>query len=132
MLAGGSVGAKLAAGCLLALGLGVGCVALTAGPRHGGLDVHARGSGGAARLDSSTLAGGPAPVPRAGHAWPKALAAPLRPLALAPAASAGTTVREFGPEQGAGPGAPPPVAAVARHAAARSTTSAAQREFGPG
>ena len=42
LLAGGPLGAKLAVGCVIALGVGAGCVALTDGPFHPRAPVHGR------------------------------------------------------------------------------------------
>ncbi len=99
-LAGG-VGAKLAAGCLLALGVGAGCVALEGSQGHG----HARGHGDRKRagvrlhrtapdranglVATGAGAGGPIVSPPG----PRTLAR------SATASSAATASREFGPER---------------------------------
>jgi len=44
LLAGGPLGAKLAVGCVIALGVGAGCVALSDGPFHPRAPVQGRGS----------------------------------------------------------------------------------------
>jgi DNA-directed RNA polymerase specialized sigma24 family protein len=132
LLAGGPLGAKLAAGCLLAIGVGVGCVALGAGPDRGREGVHLRGSVRVERLLSPTLAGRPAaPALGAGRASSSGVRARARPLPVGSTAPPDTIVREFGPEQGGEGGAPASVAAAGRQAA-RPTANAAQREFGPG
>jgi DNA-directed RNA polymerase specialized sigma24 family protein len=129
-LGGGGLAAKLAAGCLLALGVGAGCVAL----EHAG-----GGRGGRALPDARRLApilaggasgGGVVPgargavAPRAGAVKPAG-----RPPALA-------QDREFTPEQAP---AAAPVPHLARAAAAGAAAppspteaGAAEREFGPG
>jgi RNA polymerase sigma factor (sigma-70 family) len=55
LLAGGSVGAKLAVGCLLALG--VGCVALTVNPDHGRVPTHRHHSADGGGTDAARAAG---------------------------------------------------------------------------
>jgi hypothetical protein len=132
LLAGGPLGAKLAAGCLLAIGVGVGCVALGAGPDRGREGVRRRGSVGAARLLSPTPAGRPAaPALGAGRSSLGGARARARPLPVGSTAPRDTIVREFGPEQGGEVGASLPVASAGRRAAG-PTATAAQREFGPG
>jgi DNA-directed RNA polymerase specialized sigma24 family protein len=113
LLAGGPVGAKLAVGCLIALGVGAGCVALNVNPNHG-LSGHTashrrhRDAGGAGELDmgrateaTSALTPSyllPGAVSGAGHlgvgisSKPALKAAPR--LTMAARAS-----REFGPER---------------------------------
>ncbi|HEV2945028.1 MAG TPA: sigma-70 family RNA polymerase sigma factor [Solirubrobacteraceae bacterium] len=104
LLAGGPVGAKLAVGCLVALGVGASCVALTAGPiaprhavhrRHA---VHVDGTSAHAVQDllSPSIAGVQSV---AGASALRSTAAPrsgASGAALIPAARAS---REFGPEQ---------------------------------
>jgi DNA-directed RNA polymerase specialized sigma24 family protein len=95
LLAGGS--AKLAMGCLLALTVGAGCVALSGGvaPVHppDGRRTHLRAVGPAARTASSAS---PAPSGRLTSTSTGASSARLASSALTPAARAS---REFGPEQ---------------------------------
>jgi RNA polymerase sigma factor (sigma-70 family) len=126
-LAGG-VGAKLAVGCLLALGVGAGCVALD-GSSHGAHGParhrHARARATSATSSARTRAsGGPSAAATLaatrGASSPAAENAPT----VAPAARAG---REFGPEQASTAGAEGVAAArrtakVAAHvASARSS-----------
>ena len=114
LLAGGSVGAKLAVGCLIAFGVGASCVALNVNPDHalgGHASSHRRhsagyGETGAARAgatDSLTpgylLTGGVSGVVHAngavsGRSVARSAATPAQ--ALTPAARAS---REFGPER---------------------------------
>jgi DNA-directed RNA polymerase specialized sigma24 family protein len=114
LLAGGSVGAKLAVGCLIAFGVGASCVALNVNPDHalgGHVSSHRRysagyGETGAARAgatDSLTpgylLTGGVSGVVHAntaasGRSVARSAATPAQ--ALTPAAKAN---REFGPER---------------------------------
>jgi hypothetical protein len=99
-LAGG-VGAKLAAGCLLALGVGAGCVALEGSPTAGDGAGHAR---------TRTGAGSPRGVPARGSAVAATRAAAPLPIERAPpstsaartagdVSSAVSATREFGPER---------------------------------
>jgi DNA-directed RNA polymerase specialized sigma24 family protein len=127
MLAGGSLAAKLVAGCLLALGAGVGCVALTSARAH---------DGGPARPHAS---GGPRPIATVPSATAPRSAAPRAAMTSAPGANAArpplgghshaalATIREFRPEQAGAPRAAAPSQAVRGLAA-----GGAQREFGPG
>jgi hypothetical protein len=95
LLTGGGVGAKLAVGCLLALSVGGGCVALdTGGSGQHGEGPH-RALSHAARLAPVRAAQASAQVPldTAGHAT-----APAR-LGSAVTAPAERARREFGPEQ---------------------------------
>ena len=106
LLAGGPVGAKLAVGCLLALGVGASCVALTANPDRG------RGRGSIHRhhaAEGRTGTGG-APdgltpgylltgaVPGTTHAGGLTPGQPTSTQAQA-LQSASSASREFGPEQ---------------------------------
>jgi RNA polymerase sigma factor (sigma-70 family) len=131
-LAGG-VGAKLAAGCLLALGVGAGCVALGVGGtsvRDHARTSHATTRRLAARTSraasaTQTLAAttsAPSPNP--------AVATPA-PRGASSASAARQAAREFGPEQPIAGGGQPgstsvPASPVAR-AASTPTTSAAPR-----
>ncbi len=141
LLAGGPFGVKLVAACLLALGIGAGCVALSVGGRRqgpgaGGLRV--RPAGGV--VSPARGAGsGPVPAvvaPRAAVAVPhRSSRAPVRRRAGTGVAGAG---REFGPER-AGAGrvvgpvaAPAPAAASSSHVPPTPRVSAAEREFSPG
>jgi RNA polymerase sigma factor (sigma-70 family) len=154
----GPLGAKLAAGCMLALGVGAGCVALdgpsAAVPRGAG-DVHRAPHRAAARTTGASEA-------RASSA--RASAGVSRPLAgsvadAPPIAASTRATREFGPERSGAPaaGGPPvaratptaPTASTSSRrgsrpattaapapaptaAAAASAPAAAQREFAPG
>jgi hypothetical protein len=149
LLGAGPTGAKLAVGCLLALGVGAGCAALDPGhhassARHA--QAHSRSSSGLRYLGRDAAV--------AGSSGPRATAA--EPARRASAASKLTPVakaaREFGPEQrlgGAGTAATAaaPTARTAYSRFARSSDStarlpppsahdsdsaAAQREFSPG
>jgi DNA-directed RNA polymerase specialized sigma24 family protein len=96
LLAGGSVGAKLAAGCLLALGVGAGCAVLDVGrdmpPVHA--SAH-RARRAVVRHPDRVLAaiGGPTNVSVASHPAAEVPAVP-------PASAGGRASLEFGPEQG--------------------------------
>lgn len=138
LMGAGPFTAKLAVGCLLALGVGAGCVTLDGGhhapqPRR----VHRLASSSPASaqllpsLSSSEAAAsaGAASTATGSHATPSASAgAPLTPAARAS--------REFGPEQAlasaaAATAAPPAVAAHRRARAATSDpASAADRQGG--
>ena len=109
LLAGGSLGTKLAVGCLLALGLGAGCVALTRGPTRQRAPIHRHDSARASRagaparagdaalaLGEDRLAGG-----LHGSAASASRAGSASAAALTPAARA---AREFGLERPAPPG----------------------------
>ncbi len=129
-LAGGGVGAKLAVGCLVAMSVGAGCVALNVVPvipRHA---VHRRHvarvySGGPeakyALLNSSIVGAQSAlsaTAPTRGGSSTRAGAASA---ALPPQAKAS---REFGPEQALAPGGSRAVASAARTASTARTASA--------
>jgi DNA-directed RNA polymerase specialized sigma24 family protein len=162
MLAGGSVGAKFAVGCLVALSVGAGCVALTTAPdrarhlAHGRERAHATGRGTYEAVSpaeaSSSLATGVPGAPRA------AVAASSRRTPTPALTSAGRASREFGPERAfartpssstavpvssssaSSQGAPSARAASSGRSTARSSVAgtssgggnAAQREFGIG
>jgi hypothetical protein len=134
MLGAGPLGAKLAVGCALALGLGAGCVALggSLGQPHpptphrpsralskptpdAGIASVARLGAGAARSHGS----------RSAATWPRLRASVRR----APVESGGAG-REFGPEQGSRPAEPligiPPAAGSATARSAAATPAAAQ------
>lgn len=128
-LAGG-LGAKLAMGCLLALGVGAGCLALdgsfdrravTGGAhRHGSLrrgSQHAAGSPLSASARTSRGIGRLAPDVTAVAAGHDPLSAP-----------ASAARREFGPEAGLGGAAEQADRAGARAAAARASARAAQAQ----
>jgi len=150
LLAGGPLAAKLTVGCLIALGIGAGCVVLTAGgsrshvplahehavrARAGATYAHA---GSYASLRATAMG---API---GFAQPRAVRAQSRPAA----ASVRLAGREFSPEQGGASGAPAPAQPGASSAGPRAraasvplperppapgaSPSAAEREFAPG
>ncbi len=157
-LLGGSVGAKLAVSCLLALS--VGCVALTVAPHHAGAATRGRlhrepparnhDTAGAAQLATGStplveaLVGGPSTTTTR-------VVSRVARAAAARRASARHAQREFGPEQplaarGSTAPAPAPALETARAASRRPpraggeepATSApagppthAEREFGP-
>jgi RNA polymerase sigma factor (sigma-70 family) len=132
----GSLGAKLAVGCLLALGVGAGCVALegqfgpTRAPAVHRLHAHraAGARGSSSSLDASlassrsTTVNAPAPAVASATTAGSHISAPAR------------ASREFGPEQPAGSGgsAGPagPTAPVARAASVSSSATAASSPSG--
>jgi DNA-directed RNA polymerase specialized sigma24 family protein len=136
-LAGGSLGAKLA-GCVLALGVGAGCIAVGSAAPHG--HAPARRAAPTHAGSASALAGEPFRA-RAGSARARGRGGDGRPSRAAYARPTGRLGREFAPEQraphgiAAPPVNPPPTAggaaAAGRHLAATAGTRA-QREFGPG
>ena len=150
LVLGGGLGAKLAAACLLALGIGAGCVALGVG--GGPAREH-----GPAPLHSSPLAAGGSPLPtspRAAPVLPQPLGGAHRTtLAGSSAAKPSAAAREFSPEQpsaarrprcsagrrsrgcGGAAGSEREARQAARaHARKerRGGTAAAEREFSPG
>jgi RNA polymerase sigma factor (sigma-70 family) len=126
-LAGGPVGAKLAVGCLLALGVGAGCAAL-----EGGLPVapaHKHRHHGDARVvaRSSPIA---AAAPGAGRLAAiegrsdGGARAAVRPRGATPIATAGRVAREFGLEQPSRVDRPVPPKRLVRAAHARRAADA--------
>jgi RNA polymerase sigma factor (sigma-70 family) len=126
-LGGGGLAAKLAAGCLVALGVGAGCVALErGGARHG----HSGVAGRAAAVPRLPLGGTvpspsrPQPAAVRSHDVLRRVRAPLRQA---------SAQREFTPEQPAVSPAPKP---IARASGARRRSpppeGSAEREFSPG
>jgi DNA-directed RNA polymerase specialized sigma24 family protein len=131
LLAGGSFSAKLAAGCLLALGVGAGCVELGAGPSRARAPQPARGSARPGGPDAARLA------PRAGS--PGGVQSPRPAAALAPGglatripldSSSARAVREFGPEQALAPGASSSLAAARGASSARSASGGSRSPAG--
>ncbi len=126
-LGGGGLAAKLAAGCLVALGVGAGCVALErGGARHGHAGVAGR-SAAVPRLPLDGTVPSPArPHPAAvrPHDVLRRVRAPVRQA---------SSQREFTPEQPAVSPAPEP---VGRASGARRRSpppeGSAEREFAPG
>jgi RNA polymerase sigma factor (sigma-70 family) len=161
VLAGGPVGAKLALGCLLALSVGAGCVALTVGPDHARRLAHRPEHPPSTRPDARAAVSPPGASYRVATGAPGApRAAVARSSQPTPAlTSAGRASREFGPERAftrtpssstpapvsstsspaGAPGAPSARAASGGQSASRSSAAgtstggkAAQREFGIG
>jgi RNA polymerase sigma factor (sigma-70 family) len=124
LLAGGGVGAKLAVGCLVAVGVGAGCAALTIAPgsphrpAHHRHVVHVAGLRAyEAQSPSSTVVPPSAGVADTSHAGASRSASAIgASAALTPAARA---EREFGPEQ--------PSRRVAAEAASSATEPRAAR-----
>jgi len=133
LLAGGSLSVKLAAGCLLALGVGAGCVELGAGSARRVAPPHARASdrpgpqdaGGVPPGDISVAGGAPPPPGPA----PAPGGAVSTTSTLSPAARA---VREFGPEQAPAPAASPLRSSIAASRGARVARSTARGLGSPG
>jgi DNA-directed RNA polymerase specialized sigma24 family protein len=123
----GPLGAKLAAGCMLALGVGAGCVALD-GPSsavsRGAQHEHRAAHVATARKTGASEA----PASSA-----PASAGVIRPLAgsvanTTPMAASTRATREFGPERSGAPAAGgPPAAGVAPTARAAATASTSSR-----
>jgi RNA polymerase sigma factor (sigma-70 family) len=106
LLAAGSLGGKLAVGCLLALGVGAGCVALTDGLDRPRAAVHRHDSARAGRPGAAGVYGAPGALQaedrlaegvRGPRANVSALGHPPSTSGLTPA---GRAAREFGPERG--------------------------------
>ncbi len=137
LLAGGSIGAKLAVGCLLALS--VSCAALTSGPlslrlhpSHGSRRRHAHESALARARAQGSVYDTTAVAPLAGTVTPDGLtagsttqAAPLSASSALAARDAATpatrAAREFGLEQAIAPRAAPGSAAIAAPTARRAS-----------
>jgi RNA polymerase sigma factor (sigma-70 family) len=130
LLAGGGVGAKLAAGCLLALGLGAGCAVLVTPAAHLRTHPHARDR---ARATAARSRAGSAPARPDVQALPIAAGAPGA-AALPRTRTSYTTspsaraAREFGPEQVTS--SPAGEGAGAGSAATRARTASAAAQFG--
>jgi len=131
LLAGGSAGAKLAVGCLLALGIGAGCAALGDHSERARVPIHRRESARAGSAGRSTAAGAtPSALLGAGAAGSgtidaRRLQVPAHlasSTALTPAARAS---REFGPEQGQPGEQRPPAQSAANAPAARLASTGA-------
>jgi DNA-directed RNA polymerase specialized sigma24 family protein len=133
LVGAGPFGAKLAVGCLLALGVGAGCVALQgehrAGTPHRGRHPASRLRAGASERSRSTD-----DLAAAADVAGTSVRAPARspgPTALTPAARVS---REFGPEQASAPesaGATTASAAGARQTARTAAARSAQPAAGP-
>ena len=134
LLAGGPA-AKLAAGCVLALGVGAGCVSLTpqpAGARHARHGAVRRPSAPGAHAGSVQLASALLPA-RAPSPTPRSVSAMPTPR---PTLSAGRmATREFGPEQAGASGAPAAAPHLTRTTARAASVSgpspAPGSEFSP-
>ncbi len=98
-LAGG-MGAKLAAGCLLALGVGAGCAALEGSPRRGDGHPHGRSRAGAGLHRSAPAPASGLAAVRAG-AWGTTASTPqpMRSASTAKVSAVAGASREFGPER---------------------------------
>ncbi len=103
-LAGGPLGAKLAVGCLLALGVGAGCVALEAHPQNGRAATHGHGAHASAKRRGGTASEAVVQQHVALSAVTPAAATAVQAPAqgarrLTAVAGAARAAREFGPEQ---------------------------------
>jgi DNA-directed RNA polymerase specialized sigma24 family protein len=105
LLAGGGMGAKLAVGCLLALGVGAGCVAFTDSPGGAPAPRHAHRSARAGKasavhraLDASLNDAGLTPGALAGPG--SGAGGRQRSASAAALSPAERAAREFGPERG--------------------------------
>ena len=133
LLAGGSLGTKLAVGCLLTIGVGAGCVALSGGPLQRPAPVHgshtARSSrgGAAARAYDDALALGEdrlaGALPGSQRADASARGGSGSTPALTPAARA---AREFGLERPAASGDAQSVSATGEQAATATQASSGE------
>ncbi len=150
LFAGGPLGAKLAVGCLLALGLGAGCVALSGAghPAHGGHRTLALGHAAAHGAGGVSHAATPLRSPLGAAAPGAGVSAARAGPAGGPRAGGG---REFSPEQPAlveagtrarlAGATPPPTPVIGPAGAAGASGgaggaggagAAAEREFSPG
>ncbi len=126
LLAGGPVGGKLAVGCLLALGVGAGCVALTDGLDRPRAAAHRHDFAHASRARAYGAPGDLQAGGRPTEGVPGArshAAATSQPLSTAGLTPAGRAVREFGPERGSAAGEPRSAFSSAGRATARSASS---------
>ncbi|HEX3511607.1 MAG TPA: sigma-70 family RNA polymerase sigma factor [Solirubrobacteraceae bacterium] len=122
-IAAAPVVAKLTAGCLLIVGVGVGCAELGGAAPHRLSHPFAGAHGVRAARQTALASRAPAGRRRAAPGEPRSVGSLRRvpPRAVAPASGAGAT-REFGIER------QPPAAPAVRI----SASAAAVREFGPG
>jgi RNA polymerase sigma factor (sigma-70 family) len=137
LLAGGGIGAKLAAGCLIALGVGAGCAVLGSGQgppaAPARAHAHARSASAATRRRGASRTAAPAQLPTAASP-PRSgtLASSARAWAPLPAGATPAS-REFGLEHAAtgarGAQLAPPRSSPRRHPAAR--VASAGSEFSP-
>jgi DNA-directed RNA polymerase specialized sigma24 family protein len=131
LLAGGSLSAKFAAGCLLALGVGAGCVALNAGPGDRRARAPERRSAdAAARLGHRGPASGYGSG--VGTPSPSALGSSATPPTVAPAqaTSAAGANLEFGLESPTAAPGPRPGSELARSGASARSASSGRRSAG--
>lgn len=132
----GGLGAKLATGCLIAAGVGAGCVAIV----QGGAPAHARRAPVVRAAQGSAGPSASAPVAAPVLARPVAARRTSRPSAHAVRAGAGSSAavaaeREFSPERAAAERQLSAVAASIRPGAASGEAAgsgSAAREFSPG
>ena len=129
-LAGGPLGAKLAVGCLLALGVGAGCVALEGRPQNGRAATHGQHARASAKRRGGSASEGAvrqrvalsAVTPAAAAA---AQAPPQGARQLTAVTNSARAAREFGPEQVGRSGAASVQAAAQAPAAVARAASAA-------
>jgi RNA polymerase sigma factor (sigma-70 family) len=131
-LAGGPLGAKLAVGCLLALGVGAGCVALEARPQNGRAATHGHHTRASAKRRGGSASEWVVQQRVALRAvTPAAATAAQAPTQgaqhLTAVTDSGRAAREFGPEQAGRSGAASMQAAAQAPAAVARAASA-----GPG
>jgi DNA-directed RNA polymerase specialized sigma24 family protein len=127
LLAGGTFAGKLAVGCVLALGVGAGCLALSDGVDHARAVHHGRRSAHVTRADHGALA------TSVGYQLSASALGQQRPVGTVASAGAttgaltpaGRASREFGPEQALAPGGARSVAVAGAAAAAGDQASAA-------
>ena len=148
LLTGGGLSAKLAVGCLIALGVGGGCMVLETGPHRSRRDHAHHGHATAARLAGTSVAG---EVRERAPVGGQPVSSVPAAAGASPSTSAARARREFGPEQalsgyhsGTAASTPALVRSTARTArystivgttstaAPGSQTRAAEREFAPG
>jgi len=124
LLAGGPLSAKLAVGCLLALGVGAGCVALNGGPGETGNPLRAHHHAHPARADGAVQPAGDASLSgdlAAGLSGvPGQDAARAHPSSAVPLTPAQQAEREFGPESSAASGDSRPIFNAGRVSPAKS------------
>ncbi len=129
----GPLGAKLAVGCLLAVSVGAGCIALDGHAPRATAPAHRRHArpGAVARVarrgDTLTGAVSSSGAVQSGRVQADA---PARAQPVRPVAAAARVSREFGPEQPAGASAPA-ASGGARAVSASSTSSSRGSQSGP-
>jgi RNA polymerase sigma factor (sigma-70 family) len=124
LLAGGPLSTKLAVGCLLALGVGAGCVALNGGSGETGNPLRAHHHAHPARADGAVQPAGDASLSgdlAAGLSGvPGQDAARAHPSSTVPLTPAQQAEREFGPESTAASGDSRPIPNAGRGSPAKS------------